>query len=153
VTTSLPVEGACMCGQVRMRISVPPVMVMACHCKGCQKLSASAFSLTAMIPTPGFEVISGEPQIGALHGTSQYFYCPNCLNWLFTKPAGFDMAVNVRPTMFGVEDWSTPFVETFVSEKLPWAQTGAQFSFDGYPPHDQYGMLMGEYASLHGRMA
>jgi hypothetical protein len=153
MSAQLPVEGQCMCGQVRMRISVPPVMTMACHCKGCQKLSASAFSLTAMIPTPGFEVLAGEPQIGAMHGASQYFYCPNCLNWLFTRPAGFDFAVNVRPTMFGIEEWSTPFVETFASEKLPWAFTAAHFSFDQYPPQDQYGMLMGEYASLHGRIA
>jgi hypothetical protein len=136
-----------------MRISVPPVMTMACHCTGCQKLSASAFSLTAMVPATGFEVLSGEPQVGALHGASQYYYCPNCLNWLFTRPAGFDFAVNVRPTMFGVPEWSTPFVETFTSEKLYWAETGATHSFPAYPPPERYGALMGEYATLMGRMA
>ena len=136
-----------MCGQVRMRISAAPVITMACHCAGCQKLSASAFSLTTMIPNDGFEVTKGEPAIGALHGSSKYFYCPNCLNWLFTRPAGMDAFVNVRPTMFDVPAWSTPFIESFVSEKLPWAATSAKYSFDRFPPPDQYGKLVAEYAA------
>jgi hypothetical protein len=136
-----------MCGQVRMKISAPPIITMACHCAGCQKLSASAFSLTAMIPNAGFEVTQGEPAIGALHGASRYFYCPNCLNWLFTRPAGMDAFVNVRPTMFGVIEWSTPFIESFTSEKLPWAKTSAVYSYDRFPAPADYGRLMQEYAT------
>ena len=147
MSVSLPVEGACMCGQVRMKISAPPIITMACHCTGCQKLSASAFSLTAMIPNASFEVTKGEPVIGALHGASRYFYCPNCLNWLFTRPAGMDAFVNVRPTMFDVPAWSTPFIETCASEKLPWAKTSAAHSYDQYPPEADYGRLMQEYAT------
>jgi hypothetical protein len=143
---ALPLEGGCMCGEVRLKISAPPIITMACHCAGCQKLSASAFSLTAMIPNAGFAVTKGEPVIGALHGASQYFYCPNCLNWLFTRAAGLDAFVNVRPTMFEVPGWSTPFIETCISEKLPWAKTSAVHSFDQYPSASDYGRLMGEYA-------
>jgi hypothetical protein len=142
-----PVEGACMCGQARLTIGAPPIITMACHCTGCQKLSASAFSLTAIIPSASFEVISGEPAIGALHGASKYFYCPNCLNWLFTRPAGMDAFVNVRPTMFDVPEWSTPFIETCISEKLPWAKTSAVHSYDRFPPPEDYGRLMQEYAT------
>ena len=64
----VPVEGACICGECRVRVSIAPIITMACHCTGCQKLSASAFSLTAMVPVDGFEVIAGRTQIGALHG-------------------------------------------------------------------------------------
>jgi hypothetical protein len=147
MSVNIPIEGGCMCGQVRMKVSTPPIMAMACHCKGCQKMSASAYSLTAMIPSEGFEVLEGEPQIGAMHGASKYFYCPKCLNWLFTRPAGMDAFVNVRPTMFGVAAWSTPFVETFVAEKLPWAWTSAKHSYPGYPPESDYARLMQEYAA------
>lgn len=108
-------------------------------------MSASAFSLTAMIPAQGFDVTRGKPQIGALHGASQYFYCPKCLNWLYTAPAGAPF-VNIRPAMFDVPLWSTPFIESFVSEKLPWAMTPARHSFEKFPTPDQYGPLMTEYA-------
>jgi len=134
-----------MCGQVRMKISAPPIMTMACHCKGCQKLSASAFSLTAMIPAEGVEVVGGTA-IGALHGESKYEYCPRCLNWLLTRPADVPF-VNIRPTMFDVPAWSTPFIESFVCEKLSWARTSAVRSFDQFPGAGDYGMLMQAYAA------
>lgn len=145
MSVALPIEGACMCGQVRLRISAPPIMTAACHCTGCQKLSASAFSLTAMIPAEGVEVI-GETAIGGLHNESKYEYCPNCLNWLFTRPAGMPF-VNVRPAMFDVPAWSTPFMETCTSEKLPWATTSAVHRFDRYPAETDYGRLMQDYAA------
>lgn len=145
MSVQFPVEGACMCGQVRLRVSQPPVITSACHCTGCQKLSASAFSLTAIIPADGVEVI-GETAIGALHGASKYEYCPRCLNWLLTRPAGMPF-VNVRPTMFDVPAWSTPFIETCTADKLPWAKTSAAHSFEAYPAESDYGRLMAEFSA------
>lgn len=71
---TLPMEGGCRCGQIRLRISAPPILTMACHCTGCQKMSASAFSCSAAIPSDGFEVIQGEPVIGGLHGDDIHHY-------------------------------------------------------------------------------
>ena len=147
MSVALPVEGSCMCGLVKLRVTAPPIMTAACHCTGCQKLSASAFSLTAMIPIDGFEIVSGETQIGALHGDNPYHYCPNCLNWLYTGLSGAPF-VNVRPTMFDVPAWSTPFIESYVAEKLPWAATSAKHSYAKFPDAEDYGPLMGEFAAL-----
>lgn len=47
-----------------MRVTAPPVMSPACHCRDCQKLTGGACSLTLMIPEAGFEVLSGAPVIG-----------------------------------------------------------------------------------------
>lgn len=147
--TELPLEGSCMCGEVRVRVSAPPMITMACHCKGCQKLSASAFSLTAMFAADAFAVIKGEPQIGALHGDNPYYFCPRCLNWLCTALRGAPV-VNVRPALFDVPAWSTPFIESYVSEKLPWATTPAKHSFEKFPTPDRYGPLTAEYAAQAG---
>ncbi|MBW4665756.1 MAG: hypothetical protein KME01_16440 [Chroococcus sp. CMT-3BRIN-NPC107] len=40
---NLPWEGSCRCGH-RIKVSVPPLLTMACHCTGCKRLTASAFS-------------------------------------------------------------------------------------------------------------
>ena len=64
----LPMEGGCRCGRVRLRIAKAPLLTMACHCTGCQRMSSSAFSLTAAIPSDGFEVTQGETVMGGLHG-------------------------------------------------------------------------------------
>ena len=52
----VPLAGGCRCGEVRFRIAAPPVITMACHCTGCQRMSASAFSLSAVIPSAAFLV-------------------------------------------------------------------------------------------------
>jgi hypothetical protein len=143
---NLPMEGGCRCGQVRLKISAPPLLTMACHCTGCQKMSASAFSLSAAIPSEGFEVIQGEPVVGGLHGPSRHYFCPHCKSWMFTRPEGIDFFVNLRPTMLDDASWFTPYVETFTSEMLPWAATGAVHSFETFPAFDQYDGLTRGFA-------
>ena len=96
---NLPWEGGCRCGQVRLRVSAPPLLTMACHCTGCQRMTASAFSLSAGFPSEGFTVTKGEPVIGGLHGTTRHYFCPHCMSWMFTRPEGFDWFVNLRATM------------------------------------------------------
>lgn len=143
----VPREGRCLCGQVRFRVSAPPLITAACHCTGCQRLTASAFSLTAAIPSDGFAVTQGEPVIGALHGPHRHYFCPHCLSWLFTRVAGMDGFVNVRPTMLDEPgDWTTPFIETMTSERLPWASTPAVRSFEKYPATDEFEGLLKGYA-------
>lgn len=142
----LPWEGGCRCGQVRLRISAPPLLTMACHCTGCQRMSASAFSLSMAIPTPGFAVTKGEPVIGGLHGATQHYFCPHCMSWMFTRPEGLDMFVNVRATMLDEARWFSPFIETYTSEKLAWASTPAVHSYEKFPEFSHYEVLVAEYA-------
>ena len=44
-----PIESSCQCGQVTYKLFEPPKRVVACHCKECQKLATSPFSVTAII--------------------------------------------------------------------------------------------------------
>lgn len=143
---NVPQEGGCRCGQVRLKISVPPILTMACHCTGCQKMSSSAYSLSAAIPADGFEVIAGEPVIGGLHGASRHYFCPHCMTWMFTRPEGMDWFVNLRPTMLDDTSGFSPFIETFTSEKLPWATTAAAHSYETFPPMEAYEGLLKEFA-------
>ena len=111
-------------------------------------MSASAFSLSAAIPANGFSVVEGEPAIGGLHGAARHYFCPYCMNWMFTRPEGLDFFVNLRPTMLDDPSWFAPFVETMTSEKLPWATTPAVHSFDRWPPFDAYEGLIKAYAEM-----
>lgn len=142
----LPWDGKCMCGQIRFRISAPPLLAMACHCTGCQRLSASAYSLTMAVPSEGFTITQGEPAIGGLHGPHQQLYCPHCKNWMFTKAHGLDFFVNVRATMLDSHEWFVPYVETYTAEKLPWATTPAKHSFATQPDLEGYKPLIEAFA-------
>ena len=147
-----PMDGGCRCGRVRLRVSAPPLLTMACHCTGCQRMSSSAFSLTAAIPSDGFAVMQGEPVIGGLHGDdAHHYFCGYCMSWMFTKPEQLDWFVNLRPTMLDEPRWFSPFVETYISEKLPWATTPAVHSFEKFPPFEQYEELIKAYAARAAR--
>src|SRR5687768_3005685 len=98
--TGTAIEGGCRCGQVRFRVTEAPLLTMACHCRGCQQMTGSAFSVSTMYPVAGFEVTAGEPVIGGLHGPVKHFFCPYCMSWVFTRPDQADWLVNVRATMF-----------------------------------------------------
>jgi len=141
----LPIDGGCRCGRVKLRISKPPLLTMACHCTGCQKMSSSAYSLSAAIPADGFEIIEGEAVIGGLHGDAKHYFCGWCMTWMFTRPNGIDFFVNVRPTMLDDADWFVPHMETWTSEKLPWATTPAQRSYAALPETQDYEGLIREY--------
>lgn len=148
----LPWEGGCRCGEVRVRVTKPPLLTGACHCTGCQRMTASAFSLTLTLPADGFEVTQGEPVLGGLKGpVSHHYHCPACLSWVFTRAEGFDWFANLRATMLDDPLWFEPFVELFTAEKLPWAETGAPHSFEGNPDMDGWGRLMAAYAAEGAR--
>lgn len=143
---NLPWNGGCRCGRVRFRISAPPLLTMACYCSGCQRMSASAFSLSAAIPSEGFSVMGTEPVIGGLHGPTRHYFCPHCMSWMFTRPEGLDWLVNLRATMLDDPSWFVPFVETFTEERLAWATTPAVHSYGRLPPFEEYERLTKEYS-------
>lgn len=147
---NLPWDGGCRCGETRIRVTKPPLLAMACHCAGCQSMSASAYSLSIAIPADGFEVTAGEPVLGGL-GRDMHSFCPRCLTWMFTRPIGMDWFVNLRPTMLDAHGWFEPYVETFTAEKLPWATTPARRSFATLPELDAFEPLIAEYREKGAR--
>ena len=142
---AMTAEGGCRCGQVRFRVTAPPLITGACHCRGCQQMSSSAFSLSAAYPSDAFEVTRGEPVIGGLHGATRHFFCPHCMTWMFTRPEGVDWIVNVRATQLDDPQGFEPFMETFTDEKLPWATTPAVRSFPRFPEFEDYQELTAAY--------
>lgn len=141
----LPWDGGCRCGAVRLRVTKPPLLAAACHCAGCQSMSASAFSLSLAIPADGFELVDGEPVLGGL-ALDMHHFCPRCMTWMYTRPLGMDWFVNLRPSMLDDHGWFVPFVETWTSERLPWAETPARHSFETIPELPAFQPLIEAFA-------
>ena len=142
----LPWSAACMCGRVQMRIAQAPVISMACHCRGCQRLTSGPYSLTLMLPEAGFKV-EGPTEIGALHKADmQHHFCAHCKNWVYSDGERIPGFVNFRSTMLEDASWVTPFVESNVASKLPGVVSGAKYSYQGFPPPENRQMLMEGFA-------
>ncbi|MES2497586.1 MAG: GFA family protein [Pseudomonadota bacterium] len=143
----LPWDGGCRCSEVRFRISAPPLLAAACHCTGCQTMTASAFSLSIGVPVEGFEIIAGEPVIGGIHGADRHYFCGRCKSWMFTRPDGIDDFVNLRVTMLDDHGWFIPFAEFWTSEKLSWVNTSAVHSYETVPSIEEFATVVEQYAA------
>ncbi len=109
-------------------------------------MSGSAFALTLMVPKAGFAVTAGEPVLGGMRAPElAHWFCPSCMSWVYAEPAGMDF-VNVRATLLDDASWFAPFAETFTSEGLAWARTGAPKSYERFPSMDELGALLGAHA-------
>ena len=147
---TLPVEGGCRCGAVRFRIAADPLLTTACHCRGCQRMTGGAYSLSSLYASDRFKVTQGEPVLGGLKHGTQHLFCPSCMSWIFTRPEGMDEYVNVRSSMFDKPEAHRPYIDTHLREALPGAQTGAVEHFQTVPEDDQFGPLIGAYAQWSG---
>ena len=146
-----PTGGTCRCSNVRFEIRAAPLMTLACHCQDCQRMSASAFSLAAMIPTEGFEIVAGRPVPRPLPGSvRQHFFCPDCMTLIYTAIQGVEGRVNVRATLCHDRSWFVPFVEMMTKDKLAWAVTPAPHSFDAFPTPAEFKRLLAEFAGWNG---
>lgn len=143
----LPWAAQCRCERVRMRITGTPILTMACHCGGCQRMTASAYSLSVLLPASGFEVVEGVPVMGGNQGLDRHSHCPYCKSWLFTQPRGMDAFVNVRATMLEDHAWFSPFVETCTAEGFPWARTGAPHSFPDMPSAEMFRPVVADFVA------
>src|ERR1700677_1914019 len=129
----LPWEGGCRCGEVRFRVTAPPLIAMACHCTGCQRMTASAYSLSLTLNRDGFEVTQGERVLGGVRAEPKHYHCPSCKSWMFTKPTSLPWMMNLRAALLDDPSWFRPFVEFYRAEGFVWAETGAVHSYATVP--------------------
>jgi hypothetical protein len=78
----LPMTGGCQCGKVRYEITGTPRSLYVCHCRECQKQSASAFGISVIVRAADLCPLQGEV-CSWLRPTDSgrtlvCFFCPNC---------------------------------------------------------------------------
>ena len=63
----IPLTGGCQCGKLRYELSEAPRLVYCCHCTSCQRITASAFSISAVVIEEAFHLTAGQPPRGLPH--------------------------------------------------------------------------------------
>lgn len=78
----MPIDGACLCGQVRYEARINPERVSVCHCTDCQINSATAFRFGVMVRAENFRLVSGTLKTyvkTAESGNPRLLsFCPDC---------------------------------------------------------------------------
>jgi hypothetical protein len=116
-------QGGCMCGAVRYRISSPPIATGLCHCDRCRPQSGSAFSTIVIINRSTFE-LEGETTVFEDVGASGLRVgrrsCARCGSPLTTEPDVAPDVMFVKAGGIDNNEWFEPAMELFVTRRRPW---------------------------------
>ena len=120
-----PIKGACQCGRVTYELLEPPLLVAACHCKECQKLSTSAFSITAMVTTQSVKfsgLMKDWSRTADSGNVSAAKFCPSCGNRIYHYDPNEPDKLKLKPSNLSDTSIINPTVHVWLSEKQEWFQ-------------------------------
>ncbi|WP_111978664.1 GFA family protein [Algibacillus agarilyticus] len=122
---SFPIQATCQCGQVSYQLNAAPLKVLACHCTECQKLSTSAYSITALVATKDIE-FSGEmkewSRIADSGKNNIAKFCPYCGNRIYhySQPDDAFIKLKLKPVEPRAAVLFEPNVHVWVGSKQSW---------------------------------
>ena len=120
----LPQTGGCLCGKIRYEITEAPQLVYTCHCRDCQRLTSSAFSMAIVVNDAAFRMTGIEPRLIQATADSgrvkTRWLCPECGCWICGESTSDDGLRRVRTGTLDDTSWLRPTVHFWTRSKHPW---------------------------------
>lgn len=119
------VEGACLCGALRLAAPVPPLFVAHCHCRWCRAAHGAAYVTWVGCRAEAVRWLAGERDVRwyASSATSERGFCPTCGTTLFYRSAALCPGeLHVVRTAFADDAPLEPTVHVFHDQRAPWAE-------------------------------
>lgn len=126
-------EGGCMCGAVRYRVTNAPTYAGICHCNDCRLASGGAYVPWLGVRPDDFELTRGIlSEYQSSPGITRSF-CGNCGSSLTYGGKGWD---DLAITIASLDDPNaiTPESNVFLRERLHWVRWNEDMrNYDGFP--------------------
>ena len=118
---TISLEGGCLCGAVRYRISGSVLDSGSCHCRSCRKASSAPELPFVQIATEAFELTRGYP--ARYHSSSHVTrsFCGHCGSPLTYRHHGKPDRLDVMSCSLDDPDAVPPTYHVWVSQKPAWA--------------------------------
>src|SRR5438552_3406524 len=118
-------EGGCSCAAVRYKLTANPLIVHACHCRDCQRITGSAFVINIWIEKQFVKANAATPKSFTLKGGSgkdhEVFFCDKCGTYVWSRYHGAPGDyLFVRAGTLDKPETVRPDVHIFTRSKLPW---------------------------------
>lgn len=92
--------GGCQCGAIRYQLSQGALELYVCHCRECQKQSASAFGISFIVPQTALQLRQGEPKVWSrptdTGNTLDCAFCATCGSRLWHQRRGASDVLSVK---------------------------------------------------------
>lgn len=117
-------EGGCLCGAVRYRATVQPMMVGNCYCVDCRKSSGTTHCTHAMVPDAAFTA-TGEIKLYARPADSGSIvsrgFCPECGSAILSYNDSMPGMTFIRVSSLDDPDAVEPQMTVYASRAPAWA--------------------------------
>jgi hypothetical protein len=121
-SSATPLEGGCLCGAVRFRVSVPFSSARYCHCTRCQRRTGTGSSANGLVPREGFLLLQGQEELRAFRppdGAAKLF-CSSCGSAVFSGDPFSDAEVVIRLGTLDRDPGIRPQYRQFVDYAVSW---------------------------------
>ncbi len=117
-----PLDGGCLCGEIRYRITVPLLSAGYCHCTHCQRRTGTGSSANGRVPQAGFELLSGAELLKAFQPPTgrPKLFCSKCGSAMFSGDPFADAQVAVRLGTLDGDPVIRPGYRQFVASAASW---------------------------------
>ncbi len=118
--------GGCLCGAIRYRLNAPPLMIYNCHCTNCQKITGSAFVVSATILESSFEIMEGGPkryEWTSDAGNRRYgLFCGACGGRIAHGQTPGNGFLSLRAGTFDDTSWIEPVGDIWTKSAQGWIE-------------------------------
>ena len=126
---ALPLTGACQCGALHYEVSKPPLTVVNCHCKNCQRASGAAFGTSVTISIDSLTFTKGEPaRVGWTipAGRERYgLFCGVCGSRIANGSVPERGTYSLRAGTLDDTSWIEPAGDIWTEAAQPWVKMAA----------------------------
>src|SRR3954470_19822818 len=93
-----PLAGSCACGTVRFQVISEFTTAGFCHCLRCQRRSGLPWSMNAVVPSSGLEVLAGRESVSFWRpeGGAPKGFCSACGGHVWAGEPGVSTHIAVR---------------------------------------------------------
>ena len=116
-------SGGCQCGAVRYTLATQNITAYACHCRECQKQSASAFAISVPIRAHDLDVsgpLQAYERATDSGSTTNCWFCATCGTRIYHQSARSPEMVTLKGGTLDNAAALQPIAHLWVSRQHPW---------------------------------
>ena len=121
---AVPFFGGCACGAIRYECNAPPLRMVNCHCRDCQRASGSGYSATLIMSASSVRLQNGECKehriVAESGNVAEREFCGVCGTPLFARSLARPEFLGVKAASLDDPSWFTPDADVWVESAQPW---------------------------------
>ncbi len=118
----MELDGGCLCGAVRFRVTTEPLAAYYCHCTMCQRVTGSMFQVSATVPMEGFAFTKGEPASYESSPGNLRQFCGACGSCITNRTAEDPKLIEFQLGCLDDSNRIKPEFHIFTSTQVSWCK-------------------------------